>query len=1202
MESKRRNWYLLVLTLLLVLMAIVSESLYFTDFEYHFRTRRFNRILHEKEKIMDDCLKGLEPIIARGEPHGSVSENNLFTIAEQNEITILEYMDNKLTYWSDNAFDVPLILEDSTYSKPFIFMQNGWFLPKTIKASNEVIVGLLRVRTDHGFENEIIRNGFEKDFRISDDVRFSPIRDGSEYIVSNSEGTFLFSLSFPEIKSNTILILIPLIFWALVFVIIIFLSNEAVKRLASRGKTNIGLYLCILTFGLLYASLLFLTRPEVIFRTGLFSSYIFSLNGFIPSLGHMVLLSILAADFSFILYRYLPVGSFEKGSKRQGYFIIAILLILSLFLICLVHILFRHLVTDSNFSFEAYKVLDLSFFSIAGFTSVILLFLVPLFLILKANQIRQQLRRGSDTIQDTGKNKKMLFNLTVAFSIIFGLYSLSMIIIYSGKKTTEHMKIQALSFSTENDPEAEHLLLDIWPEMMKDSILRKMMDVEYFQNDFVSISNHLRETYFGGYWGNYNYTISLCRSDDPLEIGQSGEVVENCFSFFNERIRKYGHRLTGTGFYFIDNQGGRSYYQGQLLFKESPTITHGLFIELYNDVNVFQPGYTELLLDKKFRGYSGLKDYSFAKYINGEIVLKSGEFPYSKADDEYIDKNTDYRIFNDGKFKHILYKNGNATVIISRPELNAGDILITFAYLFAFTFLFTNLLVLLIRKPGVHGIVNLNFRQKLQFSFIGILLFSFILIGIVISFLTIREYKSKHYENITEKLNSIYLELDTKLAAEKNLTADWRNSTNSSLNELLVNLSNIFNTDINLYNLNGFLMATSREEIFYRDLTGRRMNNMALINLKDLTKSLYSQTETIGRLKYISVYVPFYNIDNNVLAYLNLPYFRMQSLLAREISNLIVAVINFTLLLVLITMGLAVFISRRLTSPLSMLSDGLASVELGKKSEHLSYSGSDEIGELVRQYNRMVDELDDSALKLADSEREYAWREMAKQIAHEIKNPLTPMKLNVQQLLKSWKDDIPGFEEKLEGFSKNQIEYIDNLSSIASAFSTFAKMPGTNPMEVNLLEQIKTTLELFKNTDNMTFQVQWPVESKVFIFADREHLNGIFSNLFKNSIQSIPPDRKGLVKVSMEVVHNKVIISVHDNGSGIPDSLQKKMFTPNFTTKSSGTGLGLSIVKKYVEGANGRVWFESAADKGTVFHLEFPLMYTVERPGEIHRK
>jgi nitrogen fixation/metabolism regulation signal transduction histidine kinase len=280
-----------------------------------------------------------------------------------------------------------------------------------------------------------------------------------------------------------------------------------------------------------------------------------------------------------------------------------------------------------------------------------------------------------------------------------------------------------------------------------------------------------------------------------------------------------------------------------------------------------------------------------------------------------------------------------------------------------------------------------------------------------------------------------------------------------------------------------------------------------------------------------------------------------------------------------------------------MLSKGIATVGVGKKSEHLTYMGNDEIGELVKQYNRMLDEIEESTHKLANSEREYAWREMAKQIAHEIKNPLTPMKLNVQQLLKSWNDNVPGFDKLLERFTRNQIEYIDDLSSIASAFSAFAKMPVTNPVEVNILDQIRITLELFKNTDNVTFKVHWPRESKIVIYADKEQLNGVFSNLIKNGIQSIPTGRQGLIMLNLEVKGDKIIVSVSDNGSGIPADLRKNLFTPNFTTKSSGMGLGLSIAKKYIESANGMIWFESEVNKGSVFYFELPVMYTVEKPG-----
>jgi nitrogen fixation/metabolism regulation signal transduction histidine kinase len=295
-------------------------------------------------------------------------------------------------------------------------------------------------------------------------------------------------------------------------------------------------------------------------------------------------------------------------------------------------------------------------------------------------------------------------------------------------------------------------------------------------------------------------------------------------------------------------------------------------------------------------------------------------------------------------------------------------------------------------------------------------------------------------------------------------------------------------------------------------------------------------------------------------------------------------------------MSIAVIISERITSPIRMLGDVLATVKLGKRSQRLTYTARDEIGELVNHYNKMVEELEESVMKLSLSEREFAWREMAKQIAHEIKNPLTPMKLNVQQLEKSWKDGKPGFDKKIEKFTRNQIEYIENLSSIATAFSNFARLPKAEPVNVDLLEQIKTTLELFKSSGNVTFRITCNQSVKTVVFADREHLNSIFSNLVKNAIQAIPHDRQGVVKVSLKLEGDRVFIKVSDNGTGIPEDLKGRLFTPYFTTKSSGSGLGLSIVKRLVEGMGGDISFRSERDEGTEFTIILPVLYSVERP------
>jgi signal transduction histidine kinase len=1224
MTGKRYISFLAVVTVVLMAMALASELLYFSELDYKLRTRRFNKILAEKEKITEECLESLKIFMEHSEAQGSMSKEKIFRLAEQEGITILEYFNSSnLVYWSDNSFDVPKVIDSNLFDKPFVFIQNGWFLTKTVQTGSEKIVGLLRIRTDYGFENELVKNGFEKAFHVPANVGFSRDRNSSPYHVFNSKGDFLFSLIFPGEKDINYLIIIPLVLWTIFFLLIIFITVEFVLSLARRKKYLYALFVPVAIFAIVYSVFLVFSKPAVFFQTDLFSPYVFTLNNFIPSLGHLFLLSVLLSVISWIFYISLPLPVEKIRNNGNNYFILTLLLSAGAVLLALLHSVFSKLIFASNINFEPFKVLEISISTVFGISSMILLLLVPLLFLIKLFAAVKNVSRVVIIISVltslmiflaasfsfnaadfpiaffyvsvvafayyTARKQSGNFRLAIIFSLIFGLYALNYITILSEKKATDNIKVMAVSYSGENDPEAEYQLLDLWPELLKDTTLAGMMKAEYPVADVNKIRKYLNEKYFYGYWGNYNFDIIICRNDSPLWIESDNRFAENCFGFFEERIRKFGYQLTGTNFYFIDNQGGRAYYLGQMTFDQGSGIINRLFIELYADIDVFHAGYSELLLDKKYQGYSKLKSYSFAKYINGELALRTGEYPYQKSDNEYIGNDSEYNFFRAEGYNHTLFKNGNVTVIISRPLISWVDNVISFAYLFVFTLLFSSLLLLLIKRPEPARLVSFNFRQKLQVSFISILLFSLIAIGIVVAFYTINQYQARHYENIKEKMNSVYLELASRLEAESALSSDWRDDNNSSLNDILIQLSNIFNTDINLYDYTGFLMATSRPEVFYRNLTGRRMNNMAFLNMVYFRKSEYIQKEKIGALEYISSYVPFYNMEDKLLAYVNLPYFRMQSILAREISNLIVAVINFTLLLVLLAMSFAVFISGRLTSPLSMLSSGLASVKLGRKSEHLKYRGNDEIGELVRQYNIMVDEMEESAIKLRNSEREYAWREMAKQIAHEINNPLTPMKLNVQQLFKSWKDKVPDFEKKIERFTDNQIEYIENLSSIASAFSSFAKMPRTNPVEVDLIEQINTTLELFKNAGNVSFVVNWTQGNKVLIFADKEQLNGIFSNLIKNAIQSVPDDREGLVSIDIDSGPGTVIVTISDNGTGISEHVKSRMFTPNFTTKSSGMGLGLSIVKRYVENANGKIWFESQTGLGSRFFVEFPV-------------
>jgi len=236
----------------------------------------------------------------------------------------------------------------------------------------------------------------------------------------------------------------------------------------------------------------------------------------------------------------------------------------------------------------------------------------------------------------------------------------------------------------------------------------------------------------------------------------------------------------------------------------------------------------------------------------------------------------------------------------------------------------------------------------------------------------------------------------------------------------------------------------------------------------------------------------------------------------------------------------------------------------------------------------MVSELSENAEKLAKSERESAWREMAKQIAHQIKNPLTPMKLSVQYLQKAWKDEIPDFDKRLEKFSNSLISQINNLSRIATEFSNFAKMPRARNEKVNIIERLNDSVNLLENTENVTFIKKFGNFNELYVLADREQLLIVFSNLIQNGIQAVPKDRSAKIEIELDKKENLIQVVIKDNGSGISDEVKDKMFQPNFTTKSSGMGLGLAIVKNIVENADGKIWYETVLQQGTSFFITFP--------------
>ena len=1229
MAEKLKNIRIVGVALLItVALAAVADLLYFSDLEWRYRTARADARLKSLENYAGELLRTAEEMISEAGDSSVLFHSTLGSDALKKGITLLVYHERRIAYWSDNSIAFPVIYEEHFDEHKPVFYSNGWFIPVYLENSEYEMVALIKVYRQYPIVNDILQTGFPETFSLPDGVRITFDPSASDFIIWGSEEEYHFGLIFPETKPNTIFLAIPALLWLIVLFLLVRLVLLVARHIDMKSRTPSGIVFAFAALLAVYGIILLTGLPRSVTSTGLFSPFNWSAGRLIPTVGHVLLLGILVLSGIRFTFRSDRFSKPWSGKGIWKYLVPGVILAMGYVIFLLVEAHFRDLVVNSAISFEAFRILDMTFMSLAGIVSVMLLLTIPVILIMYAARMmhgwssREILAvAGGITLllplaclADTGCNGWSILwilvmittafiwqrksysgvSLAIIYSVITAMLSTALIIKYSIIREERNMKVMAVSLASDNDMVAEGMIIDMWPSLESDTVLARLVKKEFITpGDLNSVYRYLEDGYFYGYWQNYDISIVICRNDSPLSLGSTGAEVANCFDWFDNRIRNEGDTITNTGFYFMRNQAGRAWYLSKLLYEISPGVTNGLFIELVSHIETFLAGYPELLLDGGYQRFPMLKDISYAKYNKGVLVLRSGEYPYDASIPGGQPEREEFR-FEDGRdYKHLYYTLGDMTLAVTVTRVKFLDRIITFAYLFIANLTYVIILLVIFTMKPAELLKTDTFRRRLQLSFAAVLTMVFIIVITGALILSTRQFRSNHLRIISEKTASLAIELDHKLSTEKTLDRGWQTPDYPTLNHLLVKFSNVFFTDINLYSPSGRLIATSRPEVFSRKLEGSMIDPVAFGMLTSGGRDEFINTESIGNMSFLSAYLSFYNENNELLAYLNIPYFAMQNLLTKETANLIVTLVNFALLFLLIMMWVAVFLSERIIRPLSMLQEAMASVAYGRKNEHIRYDSRDEVGELVRQYNRMTDELEESAGKLARTEREMAWREMARQIAHEIKNPLTPMKLNVQQLLKSWNDRVSDFEKKIESFTVNQIEYIDNLSNIASAFSSFAKMPVAEPAEVDVLAQLNTTLAMFGHADDTTITLESGNITRAVVMADREHLNSIFSNLLKNAIQSIPPGRMGEIRIALSADDSHVRVRFIDNGTGIPDELIPKMFTPNFTTKSSGMGLGLSIVKRYVEGAGGKIWFTTEQDKGTVFTVEFPLLFAV---------
>ena len=483
----------------------------------------------------------------------------------------------------------------------------------------------------------------------------------------------------------------------------------------------------------------------------------------------------------------------------------------------------------------------------------------------------------------------------------------------------------------------------------------------------------------------------------------------------------------------------------------------------------------------------------------------------------------------------------------------------------------------------------MNFTKSLRFRIFLSMLLLVVGASILIALVTIFQYREEAEDYHRERL------LRKETAIRENINYALKTTTypvdteNIPLifKEKIYEIKNIHNLEVYLYDLQGNLLKSSKAS-FFKDTTTETLPKYIMDALEaSSNKHFVEQFKEDGQ-EYQSSYSFITDSYFKPLAILNLPYIEDDGFLNKELKENLTRLGYAYLLMLLIAIALAYFLSKYITRSLNAISEKITQTRLDKRNKKIFIEDTtQEISTLVNAYNGMIDELESSAAQLAANEREAAWREMAKQVAHEIKNPLTPMRLTVQSFQRKFDANDPDIIKKLNEYTNTLIQQIDTMSSIASAFSTYAQMPAQQDETLNVVKITKLALDIF-NEDYIYF---FSKETKVIAKLDRTQLIRVITNLIKNSIHTIEQKNPENPRIEVSVFSEgaNAVITVKDNGLGISEINKEKVFEPKFTTKTSGMGLGLAMVKKIVETYGGSIELTSVEEEGTTFTVKFPL-------------
>lgn len=1122
----------------------------------------------------------------------------------------------ELVFWNENKlpFYTRLLKKLSNDTLRFMELENGFYLVKSTEIHQQRLLTFVKIKHHYPYENENLVNSFTSTFDVSTPLTIS--FDKTDYPILNNDKEVVFYLDLKEDIAQKYSFSIAYFFLFLAGILLLILGGLKTLIPFAKKTQLFILFIPVLLLFLRYLSLTWfdynLFSSLTLFEADLYaSSYLF------PSLGSVLITVGIISIIAWWFYR------FKNASIFQTKWVSIVLYLLLLPFSHFISWLFSTLVLNSSISLELEKVFSLDIHSVLALGTIAALFICyfviarfciavffrfvkpttiavvwflsgVLYFIYEITYGLEHIYAGLWPLLLNGvllfitykQSKKLSFGVSVLLIAVFSAYSAYSLYEYNKVNEFQKREMYANQLISDQDPTAEIEYMSVSAKLAESTSFKKLLNQAELLT-IESLETAIESCCLGSFWDRYEINYYLFDSEKKLLLDYISSEVTTLQNI-NSIIDNHGEESAFSDeVFFIKDYFDQLSYITKKELENAKGDAFTLVLKLRSKKIPEQLGIPRLLINQSAQIMDDLEAYSIARYSSGDLIMRYGDYNYPlKAE----------KLFNLlGKKKGFITLNGfnhyvdsienNQFVVVSKPKKSFFENLTIFSYLFLFFGLTTLIVFLFSHRFSTLKITTLSLSVKIQLVFILTVVISFVLFGTVASGFVKNQYASYTNTNLKERLHSVETEVLQKLGDKEELAPQVLGKYTEYL---LKKFSTVFVTDINLYGTNGKLIASSQPSLYSKGISATQMNSDAFRALSSKQKSEFIHNEKIGNLDYMAAYLPFKNMRGHLLGYLNLQHFSKQRTYEKQLSGFLVAIVNLAVFLLVFTVIVALFISNWITAPLRLIQESFKTVELGKQNKPIAYEGDDELGALVKDYNQKLAELELKAMQLARSERESAWREMAKQVAHEIKNPLTPMKLSLQHFQRSFDPSSPGASQKMEKIIQSLVEQIDGLTKIANEFSNFAKMPKANEVELDLKKIIQSTKSIF-DADQQTINFSSSV-NEAMVYADKDLMIRVINNLIKNALQAIPDERSPKITIALSKENNGYLVAIKDNGVGIKKEDKKNIFVPNFTTKSTGAGLGLAMVQQIIHNHRGDIWFESEKGVGTTFYFFLPRM------------